>query len=167
MKRFVSLFLVFIFAISLLAGCAVVDKVAGHDKPVTKELAATPEPTATPTPKPTPSPTPKPTPSPTPSPTPTPTPAPTPTPEPTPAPTPPPPPPTPEPTPVPTPTPEPEITRSDPVSVSYIVNVNTGKFHYPWCSSVNQMNESNKWYYSGTRDSLIGQGYDPCKRCNP
>ena len=49
----------------------------------------------------------------------------------------------------------------------YIANLNTHKFHYPWCASVKKMNESNKWYYHGTRDQLISQGYMPCKNCNP
>lgn len=49
----------------------------------------------------------------------------------------------------------------------YIININTGKFHKPGCSSVKQMNESNKQHYNGSRDDLIGKGYDPCKRCNP
>lgn len=49
----------------------------------------------------------------------------------------------------------------------YIINTNTGKFHYPSCSSVKQMKESNKKEYTGSRDDLIAQGYDPCKRCNP
>lgn len=50
---------------------------------------------------------------------------------------------------------------------TYILNVSSKKFHYPDCSSVNQMSESNKKEYSGSRDDLIAQGYDPCKRCNP
>lgn len=50
---------------------------------------------------------------------------------------------------------------------TYIINTNTGKFHYPSCSSVNQMNDSNKQEYNGSRDDLIAQGYEPCKRCNP
>lgn len=49
----------------------------------------------------------------------------------------------------------------------YIVNTNTGKFHYPNCRSVKQMKESNKMYYTGTRDDLISQGYDPCGNCHP
>lgn len=51
--------------------------------------------------------------------------------------------------------------------MDYIININTGKFHKPGCSSVNQMNDSNKQHYNGSRDDLIGKGYDPCKRCNP
>ena len=49
----------------------------------------------------------------------------------------------------------------------YIVNVNTGKFHYPYCRSVKAMNESNKWYVTTTRDDLIAQGYVACQNCNP
>lgn len=49
----------------------------------------------------------------------------------------------------------------------YVANKNTGKFHYPYCSSVKQMKESNKLYFNGTRDELISKGYDPCKKCNP
>ena len=50
----------------------------------------------------------------------------------------------------------------------YIANANTGKFHIPSCSSVNQMKESNKvYYYDVTRDDMIAWGYDPCGRCHP
>lgn len=49
----------------------------------------------------------------------------------------------------------------------YIINTNTGKFHYSWCKSVAKMSEKNKWYYTGTRDSVINMGYVPCKNCNP
>ncbi len=54
-----------------------------------------------------------------------------------------------------------------PVELDYIVNVNTMKFHYPNCSSVMDMKESNKWYFHGSRDEVIAKGYVPCKRCNP
>lgn len=52
-------------------------------------------------------------------------------------------------------------------AMTYIVNTNTGKFHYPGCSSVGQMSDSNKMEYTGSRDDLISMGYEPCKRCNP
>lgn len=54
-----------------------------------------------------------------------------------------------------------------PSGTDYVVNINTRKFHYPRCSSVNKMKESNKLYYTGTRDDLISQGYDPCGNCHP
>ena len=58
---------------------------------------------------------------------------------------------------------------SAPVSTGteYILNTNTKKFHYPSCSSVKQMKASNKKEYTDSRDDLIAQGYDPCKKCNP
>ena len=49
----------------------------------------------------------------------------------------------------------------------YILNTNTGKFHWPGCSSVDNMNEENKCYYSGTRQSVIDMGYSPCGNCHP
>lgn len=52
-------------------------------------------------------------------------------------------------------------------TATYICNTNTMKFHYPSCSSVNQMSEKNKLSVTSTRDELIDQGYEPCKRCNP
>lgn len=55
-------------------------------------------------------------------------------------------------------------TASEP---NYILNTNTKKFHYPDCSSVDDMKESNKIYFTGTRDEAVSQGYAPCKRCNP
>ena len=52
-------------------------------------------------------------------------------------------------------------------SQSYVVNTNTGKFHYPSCSSAKKIKSSNRWDYDGSRDELIGMGYVPCKNCNP
>ena len=50
---------------------------------------------------------------------------------------------------------------------TYILNADSYKFHLPSCSSVDQMNEENKVNYTGSRDDLLSQGYEPCKRCNP
>lgn len=72
--------------------------------------------------------------------------------------------PTPQPTAKPTPEPEPEPETS---SAEYILNKNTKKFHYAWCSSVDQMKEKNKVYFDGTREQAIKKGYVPCKRCDP
>ena len=62
-----------------------------------------------------------------------------------------------------------EVIQNDAPSTGtdYIVNTNTGKFHHTYCSSVKKMKESNKMYYTGTRDDLISQGYDPCGNCHP
>lgn len=50
---------------------------------------------------------------------------------------------------------------------TYIINVNTKKFHYENCKSVKNMKEENKKIYTGDRDDLIEQNYEPCKNCNP
>ena len=50
---------------------------------------------------------------------------------------------------------------------AYVANTNTKKFHYPSCSSVNQIKSENRMDYTGSRDDLINMGYEPCKRCNP
>lgn len=62
---------------------------------------------------------------------------------------------------------EEEPAAEEPVSVNYVANKNTGKFHYPSCSSVGDMKESNKLYWTGTRDELVSMGYVPCGRCHP
>lgn len=50
---------------------------------------------------------------------------------------------------------------------TYIVNTNTGKFHYPDCSSVRDMASRNVMETKETRDALVQEGYSPCGRCNP
>ncbi len=50
---------------------------------------------------------------------------------------------------------------------SYIININTKKFHRPDCKSVDQMKEKNKRESNESRDEIIRQGYSPCKNCNP
>ena len=67
--------------------------------------------------------------------------------------------PTAEPTPEPTPTPVPVNT--------YVLNTNTWKFHKPSCSSVSEIKEKNKAVVESTREDLIAQGYEPCKKCKP
>lgn len=71
----------------------------------------------------------------------------------------------------PTPSPEPEkqepVTGSEASQADYILNTNTKKFHYPTCSSVNDMKEKNKQEFFGTRDETIALGYSPCGRCKP
>lgn len=49
----------------------------------------------------------------------------------------------------------------------YILNTKSQKFHLPECSSVDDMSESNKKEYYGTREELIEQGYEPCGNCHP
>ena len=50
---------------------------------------------------------------------------------------------------------------------TYVLNTNTHRFHYPYCSLVADMKEKNKQVVEGIRDELIKQGYHPCGVCNP
>ena len=49
----------------------------------------------------------------------------------------------------------------------YVLNKSSHKFHYPWCGSVGEISEKNRWDYRGTRESVIDMGYEPCKSCDP
>lgn len=60
-----------------------------------------------------------------------------------------------------------QSTNNSSVTLTYILNTNTHKFHYPDCRSVKQMKDKNKKEYSGTREEIIQMGYDPCQNCNP
>lgn len=85
--------------------------------------------------------------------------------------------PAPAPAPTPAPAPAPVVVPSvpqesapsivEPVGIDYVGNKNSKKFHYSDCKSVKQMKESNKFFYTGTRDEMISMGYDPCGNCHP
>ena len=62
---------------------------------------------------------------------------------------------------------ESETSGAGTVQADYVLNTNTKKFHLPSCSSADDIKESNRQEYNGSREDLIAQGYDPCKRCNP
>ena len=48
--------------------------------------------------------------------------------------------------------------------LTYVLNVKTKKFHRPTCHSLPTKNRQDS---SESRESIIAQGYDPCKNCNP
>ena len=50
---------------------------------------------------------------------------------------------------------------------TYILNTNAHKFHDPSCPSVGKMSSKNKQEFTGTRDEVIGMGYEPCGNCKP
>ena len=52
-------------------------------------------------------------------------------------------------------------------ATTYILNTNTKKFHIPSCSSVKKMKDKNKREFTGSRDNVISQGFQPCQRCCP
>ena len=60
-----------------------------------------------------------------------------------------------------------EIDETAAMDVTYIINRNSGIFHIPSCEGVQNMNEKNKIYFTGTREELIEDGYKPCPHCNP
>ena len=50
---------------------------------------------------------------------------------------------------------------------TYVINTSSRKFHYPSCSRAKEISDANRSEYTGTRDDLIAQGYDPCGTCKP
>jgi DNA-entry nuclease len=55
-----------------------------------------------------------------------------------------------------------DTTTEESIEQTYILNMNTHKFHYPSCSSVEDIKDSNKQTYTGSREDIIAQGYEPC-----
>lgn len=55
----------------------------------------------------------------------------------------------------------------EPKEQTYILNKNTKKFHKPECSSVDDIKAKNKSGFTGTREELIEDGFDPCGKCRP
>ena len=52
-------------------------------------------------------------------------------------------------------------------NMSYVLNNNTHKFHYPGCASAKKISPANREDYNASRDEIIANGYSPCKKCNP
>lgn len=63
--------------------------------------------------------------------------------------------------------PDAETNADGEVIRDYVLNTGRMRFHYPNCSSVGQMSDKNKQEYTGSREDLIEQGYQPCGSCNP
>ena len=51
--------------------------------------------------------------------------------------------------------------------VTYVLNTNTKKFHYPSCSSVKDIKDNHRKNFYGTREEAVAAGYAPCGRCHP
>lgn len=49
--------------------------------------------------------------------------------------------------------------------VEYILNISSKRIHYPHCSAVAKMSESNKQSYSGEIQTMLSQGYVKCGIC--
>ena len=50
---------------------------------------------------------------------------------------------------------------------TYMLNTNSGKFHYPDCKSVEDISPWNRQDEETTRGDLISRGFTPCGSCNP
>lgn len=57
-----------------------------------------------------------------------------------------------------------ETGKADTDGITYVLNTKTMKFHKPSCSGLPTTNRKDS---SESRESIIAQGYEPCKRCNP
>lgn len=52
-------------------------------------------------------------------------------------------------------------------AMEYAININSRKFHFPECASVEKANPENIKYWTCTREELIEDGYSPCGACHP
>ncbi len=59
------------------------------------------------------------------------------------------------------------VKSEDATEMTYILNTNTGTFHYPDCKSVKKMKEKNKQVFTGTREEALAMGYHSCGNCRP
>lgn len=62
---------------------------------------------------------------------------------------------------------EEQIKQEESAGMDYVLNMNTKKFHYPSCSSVDSMKAHNRKDFTGSREEVLGMGYDSCGRCHP
>lgn len=60
-----------------------------------------------------------------------------------------------------------DIPESDPYGEFYILNTNSHKFHYPDCRSAAKISSNNYAEFTGSRETLIASGFDPCGNCDP
>ena len=58
-------------------------------------------------------------------------------------------------------------TNDRPITSTYVLNTSTMKFHKSTCKDVDKIKEENYSTFDGSRDEIIGMGYEPCKHCNP
>ncbi len=52
-------------------------------------------------------------------------------------------------------------------SGTYVLNTNSMKFHRPSCASAAKISAANRQDVTTDRNTLIAQGYEPCKVCKP
>ena len=50
---------------------------------------------------------------------------------------------------------------------NFVLNIGSKKFHRPECSGAKDMKAENRQDYTGTRQLLTAQGFQPCGQCKP
>ena len=60
-----------------------------------------------------------------------------------------------------------DASQADSAQGTYVLNISSKKFHLPSCGGISDIKSSNRQDYTGTRQSLIDQGYSPCGTCKP
>ena len=58
-------------------------------------------------------------------------------------------------------------TSESAMSVKYVLNTSSKKFHLPECGGIKGMKKENKKEFFGLREELLDLGYSPCGSCNP
>ena len=58
-------------------------------------------------------------------------------------------------------------TSSEEQEITYVLNINSKKFHLPTCSGAANMKAENREESTLSREELIDQGYTPCGTCKP
>ena len=56
--------------------------------------------------------------------------------------------------------------NAEEIQYDYIININTGKFHYPACKFVNDIAVHNRKGFYGDSHELEALGYSSCKNCH-
>lgn len=60
-----------------------------------------------------------------------------------------------------------QTTTPEATSGSYVMNINSMKFHDSTCSQANSLSDENRETFQGDRQELIDQGYVPAGCCDP
>lgn len=62
---------------------------------------------------------------------------------------------------------ETEQKTADTGGMTYVLDKNTMEFHLPSCSIIHKIENRNRENFTGEREKLIEDGYEPCESCNP
>lgn len=60
-----------------------------------------------------------------------------------------------------------DVSPKEEGGADYVLNTNTKKFHLPSCGSAQMIQKENREDFTGDRQKLIDDGYEPCGSCKP